>query len=91
MARLENWSVVTKDPYTPPEFARIEGEVYGHPRFNDGELVALSRVQEVNGNIVKTRNTTYILGEPHPDYVKWCLENGYDKPTTIKLKKSKNE
>ena len=91
MARLENWSVGTKDPYTPPEYARVSGTVYGHPRFQDGEFITLSTVIEVNGIVIRTKNTTYLLGEPDAEYVRWCLDNGYDRPITITLKKSKYE
>lgn len=82
--RIENWSITSKaTPYTPPEchFIRIHGEVYGHPMFDDGAEVTTSDVLEVSGSVVQTRSREYILGDPNPDYVKWCLDNNMSPPT----------
>lgn len=37
---------------------RMTGNVYGHPRFDDGTEVTTSRIEEI-----KTRNTEYIIEE----------------------------
>ena len=50
--RLKNWSVTQNGDnfFTAPELISycLEGEVYGHPRFNDGDSVVTSRITEVN-------------------------------------------
>lgn len=83
--RLENWSVVSTpiSPYEAPELARmlIHGEVYGNPRFIDGEPVTTSSVQKIEGNRVFTRNSVYELGTPAPAYVEWCKDNNVHVPT----------
>ncbi|MHC4297965.1 MAG: hypothetical protein ACYS7Y_11730 [Planctomycetota bacterium] len=92
--RIENWSVfgANADPYQAPETQRVylQGEVYGHPRFTDGEFVYTSHVVSVDGPVVTTKSgSVYTLGEPKPDYVEWCRETGCHVPTQdepIKLK-----
>lgn len=83
--KIKNWSVVTTfNPYTPPETqkASLNGNVYGHPRFEDGKNVITSTIVEVNGNIVKTYSgSVYELEEPCPDFVEWCEKNGHYVPT----------
>lgn len=86
--RLENWSIRTRDsgPYTAPEClpTHLCGEVYGHPRFADGEVIYSSTVIKIEGSKITTHNSVYTLGKPAPDYVKWCREHGGHIPTTQK-------
>lgn len=83
--KLENWSVRigNSDPYTAPECAprRISGEVYGHPVFDDGEVITTSDIVEVKGRKVTTHNSVYKLGAPAPAFVEWCKANGCHVPT----------
>lgn len=67
---MKNWSVCTKGkPYMAPEIWTnyLYGNVYGHPRFKDGDLVSTSSIVDVKDGegykIVSTRNTDYILYE----------------------------
>ena len=50
--RLKNWSVTSDVDvrFTPPELMHyhLQGEVYGHPRFDDGIFVVTSRIIEIN-------------------------------------------
>lgn len=82
MARLENWSLTLDptevDPYTPPELLnpviRLQGEVHDHPSFDDGSRVTTSRVIELdleNLREARTKQTTYKLGSPDPEWVKY--------------------
>lgn len=82
--KLENWSLCDSknySPYDPPELRRksLQGNVYGHPQFNDGDHVVTSTVKTVNGRIVSTQTRAYVLGTPSPDYLKWLEENYPDK------------
>ena len=82
--RLENWSTTGfNDPYQPPELQtlRLQGQVYGHHVFEDGERIGTSDMVSVDGNTVTTRNSVYTLGQPDPKFVEWCRENGHHVPT----------
>lgn len=96
MIRLENWSVIVraKDSYQAPELwsTTLYGNAYGHPKFNDGDIVSTSSIMEVNGRIIKTYNSVYELGKVSEDYVKWCEEHKVSNreklegPNPIKIK-----
>ena len=46
---LKNWSVITKqNPFLEYTHYYLQGHVYGHPRFNNGEDVTTSRIMEIN-------------------------------------------
>lgn len=83
--RLENWALEFResDLYSPPECQAIclTGEIYGDSRHEDGKRIITSNIVDVNGNIVITKHSQYQLGDPHPDYVKWCKDQGYRVPT----------
>lgn len=85
MVRIENWHVsMVGDIYTPPEcyVPILCGQVYGHPRFPDGDDINTSDIVNVNGREVTTRSgTLYILGEPSAKYVQWCKDKGHHVPT----------
>jgi hypothetical protein len=72
MPRLENWSVISyaSSPYQAPELGTpvLYGEVFGHPRFDDGHRVHTSFIVGKRGDNVQTNNTLYELGEIDP---KW--------------------
>lgn len=76
--KLENWSVVTRDPYSPPEYGiYLAGSVYGHATRPDGQKITTSRIVEVNGRKVTTASgSIYEVGEVNPEYAKYLLEQG---------------
>lgn len=82
MPRLENWSIGVDNPYQAPELQkkRLHGDIYDDEkgRFPDGSSVSTSLIQELNlkESYAMTRNTTYILGEPDKEYIKWLEEQG---------------
>jgi len=73
---MQNWSVTRSyaTPYTAPELVShyLCGEVYGHPRFEDGSIITSSRMLDTSGNMVETNNTWYELKEPDVTYTLWC-------------------
>lgn len=84
MYKIENWSVIQKyiDPYKSPEQlqgASICGNVYGHPKWEDGHHITTSSIIHVEGRNVFTRNSKYILGSASSDYREW-YENNHNKP-----------
>lgn len=73
--RIENWSVGCPytDPYKAPELQTmcLMGNVYGHPRFEDGHFVHTSAMESTNRGFIKTYSgTTYRLGKIDPKYEK---------------------
>lgn len=51
MIRLKNWSMYAEgnNEFRPPELwnYHLQGNVYGHPRFNDGDPVNTSRIIDI--------------------------------------------
>jgi len=83
---IENWNVrsVARDEYDPPEVQGIlvSGMVFDSPKFDDGTRITTSTVVAISGNEVNTRSgSVYRLGNPNPDYMIWCVENGCHIPT----------
>lgn len=76
MPKLTNWSVSARpsDPYQAPEFwgACLVGEVSGHPRFNDGETITTSLIenQTPDGKIITASGSVYELLDIDPGYEK---------------------
>jgi hypothetical protein len=56
--RLENWYVDNN---------RLIGNVYGNPKFVDGDIVQTSKINHWAKNAVRTLNSTYVLGKPFLD------------------------
>ena len=62
--RLENWSL-------DPSFNMMWGHIYGdiHKRFYDGAFIHTSslkhpvKTEHKEGDIIQTRNSTYLLGK----------------------------
>lgn len=50
--KLKNWSITNgvNPNFVAPEMTHfhLQGNVYGHPRFNDGDPVITSRIFEIN-------------------------------------------
>jgi hypothetical protein len=84
MYKIENWCVVGKrtNPYHSPQQVtalQICGQVFGHPKWEDGHSIITSTVMHVDGRKVFTRNNKYILGTVKPEYREW-YENFEGKP-----------
>lgn len=81
---LENWSVVAEEnPYIPPECQTVylQGNVYNHPKFQNGERITTSRITKVEGRLIHTRNSIYKLGHESDVYRQWCKDNHVHVPT----------
>lgn len=79
---LTAWSVCRLDldaPFRAPELGAygLSGVVTGHPRRADGTRVQTSRIVQVDGSTVATRNTVYLLADPDPEWLAWLAEQGY--------------
>jgi hypothetical protein len=73
--RIENWAVVfppSISPYTAPELLKqsLQGEIFGHPKFNDGKFVTTSSIIGKNSRneILTLSGSTYELGQIDPGY-----------------------
>ena len=72
--RIENWAVITPvvDPYAAPETISpsLRGQVYGHPRFDDGQWVTTSSIVGKNGKneVITVSSSAYELGQADPQY-----------------------
>lgn len=75
--QLENWLVIeNNDPYVPPELKdkRLQGNVYGHPRFEDGKWITTSSLVELDvvaGTAKTFSGSEYTLGTIDPEYDEW--------------------
>lgn len=81
--RLNNWSIKSgSNPYVAPEnrILYLQGEVEGHPHFEDGSVVSTSMVMSVTGRWVRTHSRLYYLMNVNPDYLKWCRDNNQHIP-----------
>ncbi len=93
MMWIENWSLKGSGggPYDPPETRRytVSGQVFGNPKFNDGERITTSYLVAVSGCEVETHSgSVYRLGRLSDEYMEWCRENGCHIPTPDKPIKS---
>jgi hypothetical protein len=70
--KLENWSVVSPNPYSPPEFGlSFHGNAYGHPRFYDGDPITTSVIVGFEEGVFKTLSgSEYTLGTVDGEYLK---------------------
>ena len=83
--RIENWSITGNGPYIAPEqrHQQIAGEVFGHPKIEDGKFIRTSDIEKIDGSKVTTYSgSVYTLGEPKEEYVTWCQEPGCHVPTS---------
>lgn len=79
MVRIENWNLKIK----PSDcllgniynYFKLEGIVYGHPKIPDGADITTSKIIEIAGLYVQTKNTRYLLGHPSLNYLQWLVEN----------------
>lgn len=84
VVNIENWSIQEKDnnPFMAPELRSkmLCGNVYNHPRIEDGKYVHTSSIQnsadlDLTNGTVKTMNTTYQLGKIDEKYLEYCEEH----------------
>jgi hypothetical protein len=84
---LENWSIAEEpgDVFQAPECRRkfAQGNVSGHPRFEDGEHIYTSTIvrHDYPNRTIYTQNSTYRLGKIDPGYVAYMKENGIEPET----------
>ncbi len=73
---IKNWSVVvtSPSPYQAPEtqIPSLQGEVFGHPRFDDGAKITTSSICGINDQdgILTFSGSCYVLGQIDPEYDK---------------------
>lgn len=85
MIRIENWSLCIRGygSYMFPDEQRVslQGNVYGHPKFKDGEFVVTSQVLDldISNGKAETRSREYVLGQANPDWISWLKENKFTK------------
>jgi len=84
MAKLENWKYIkySSNPYKAPELTtfKLAGQVYGQEGRVDGASIITSEVVDLDttARTAKTASgTKYELGEPDPDWVEWCTNEGF--------------
>ncbi len=73
--RLENWAKIAnpESPFQAPEMwiPQLTGDVYGHPRFEDGTGVTTSRIMgKRDGKVITYSGLEYELGEVDAEYEK---------------------
>ena len=82
---LKNWSTVggSSNPYLAPELQTLclRGEVYGHPKHEDGKRIHSSPVVDldIDNNTARTLNTEYVLDGPDPQWLAWLKEHNYEQ------------
>lgn len=88
--KIENWSVICLNMlegvnvYLPPEAYKLQlqGNVYGHPNFPDGDYLHTSNIVKVEGRTVTTHSgNVYELGKIDSSYYDWCVANNRHVPT----------
>lgn len=92
--RIERWACKSVDPFRAPEVGynmRLCGDVYGHPRYPDGDRVSTGAVVRVDGHTVETSSgSIYVLGEADPRYLSWLAEQGIpfdpERPIVVKAR-----
>ena len=90
--KLENWKIVTVDPYgngcTAPEqmIPCFVGNVYGDSRREDGKAIRTSQIKVLDPSLklAATRNSVYELGEPDKEWLEWLTQNGYKLSDYVK-------
>jgi len=82
MIRLENWGIRQCECVTPIALEDkkyiLYGEVYNHPRFNNGEFVVTTKIKSFKHikMIAKTMNNTYEMGIMNKEFGKYLIDNG---------------
>lgn len=94
MYKMKNWSVVlgSRNYYLAPEldYLALAGEIFDHPKFDDGSYVTTSPIVSSDGLKISTKsNSVYLLdGEPSQEYKEYLKENNIsynpENPITFK-------
>jgi hypothetical protein len=99
--KLEKWSLCcdAPDPYKAPEqqqqqqIPHLQGFVYNHPNFKDGDPLTTSRIVKMENGLVVTRSgSKYELGEVDPEWEKLFpnaaerFKNSFDDNGNVKTK-----
>lgn len=80
LPRLEQWIFLERFN----EFI-LQGNVYNSPGFLEGVTVSTSKVVKMNHIVARTiSGSEYLLGTPHPDYIKFREQNNLG-PITYKV------
>lgn len=94
--KIDDWSVnVDSDPYRAPELMEriVTGTVVetDSERLNVGKCIDIrtSRLIEISGKTLKSRGSTFILGNIDPNYEKYMKDNNiaFDPENPIRFKK----
>ena len=72
MTILENWSIVFFSREAKElKRARLRGNIYNDPRFENGKIIVSSEILRLEGEeIITYSNSKYKLGEVDPKYEK---------------------
>jgi hypothetical protein len=84
MVKLKNWAVVDRGGGLPC----LKGEVYGHPKHDDGIEIVTSPIVSTSGRVVTTSNREYELdGPPEPGYIAYMSSIGHvlDEAQPVKI------
>ena len=68
---INNWAVVTKDPYLAPELqhSHLNGNVENHPKHEKGKLIITTPIVGLIGDYIVTKSgSIYELGTIDPAY-----------------------
>jgi hypothetical protein len=68
---IEDWKLVSCMAAVSPEeaYARIDGNVFNNPNFQEGDPVITSVIEYAEGELICTRSgSKYQLGNPLPSY-----------------------
>ena len=89
--KLENWYITSdgiRSPYKAPELHQpvLHGNAYGHPKFDDGDIIFSTPIVSINGKYIETKNTIYELGKIDSGYLNWCTKNGITINNTDPIK-----
>ena len=82
--KLENWAIVMREtnPFKDPGQIKLQltGNVYDHPRFDDGTNVITSSIETINEDdkIITYSGSEYELGKVCEDYEKQ-FPNAYER------------
>lgn len=79
IVKIRKWSITSGFTSATPH---LYGNVYGHPNFEDGEVVVSSVVMSIDleRRIIKTYSgRTYHLEDPDPAWLQWLEDNGYEE------------
>jgi len=69
MPLLEQWSIISDARL--PHLTEVQGVVYNHPVFSDGDYITTSPIKLAKGRMIVTSDLIYELGTIDPEYKEW--------------------